>query len=105
MKPHIRNYIKAWSIGEQDQKLCEVHRRHGIYRDAQIHHITPRKMGGGKAELDEFWNLIGLCQECHDRAEGRSKKGDKFTREELYLLKLWPHHIEPHNPLEYRTSR
>jgi 5-methylcytosine-specific restriction endonuclease McrA len=91
VKAYLRNYNREWRYGEQDRKLCEVHLAEGREVDAaDVHHITPRRMGGGKPELDEFWNLIGLCRECHDRAEGRSKKHTKLTRDELYELKIWP---------------
>lgn len=49
-------------ILERDGKACA---RCGIKTKLSIHHIKPRSTGG----TDELYNLITLCQPCHDLVE------------------------------------
>lgn len=75
---HIKNYRKAWNLGEQDTVLCERCGRVGI----EIHHIAYRSHGGS----DEFGNLIGLCRGCHNDWAHWLGSG----HEKVYAAKRWP---------------
>ena len=53
----IKNPIKK-HVYIRDEYRC---RKCKSTRDLQLHHITPRRLGG----CDEAYNLITLCQKCH----------------------------------------
>lgn len=74
MQPHIRNYRKAFNIGDQDITLCEVC---GQVANS-IHHIQLRSQDGSN-HVD---NLVALCNYCHDASHGKIK-GDQLSAEAL----------------------
>ncbi len=53
---------------EDDVILCEM--MCGS-RAVDIHHIDSRKMGGSNS-MDYIENLMGLCRDCHIKAESDS---------------------------------
>ena len=57
-----------FDYGEQDFVMCEMCMQD---RAVDIHHIQSRGMGGSKS-LDFIENLMGLCRECHLKAESDS---------------------------------
>lgn len=64
--------------------MCEVC---GEKQANDIHHIEARGMGGDpQGKKDKIENLIALCRECHDRAEGKVKP--VLTKEELRKIHL-----------------
>ncbi len=75
MRRHIKNYIKATGLGEQDVQPCEIDFCSAIAVD--IHHVTFKSQGG----TDEYENLIGLCRRHHDEAHC-----GEITKEELYEI-------------------
>ena len=79
MKKHVRIYMKAMGIGEQDNPTCEVTLCCDIAVD--VHHIL-FKSQGGKDEID---NLIGLCREHHDIAHGKIR-GKALSKDTLRRL-------------------
>jgi 5-methylcytosine-specific restriction endonuclease McrA len=72
MKPHVRNYFKAFGYDESSILICECC---GVPA-SDVHHIEPRSSFGStrKKEQDAVDNLIALCRECHDEAHGRNSR-------------------------------
>lgn len=68
MKPHVRNYLRYFNLGEQDIVTCEVCGKAGRLDKGgyDIHHIVYRSQGGG----DEVENNMCLCRKCHSAAHG-----------------------------------
>ena len=60
--------MQFFDYGEQDFVMCEMCQQD---RAVDIHHIQGRGMGGSK-EQDFIENLMGLCRECHLKAESDS---------------------------------
>ena len=73
MKKYVKVYLDYFGYCEQDFIPCE---KCGC-RAVDVHHVNKRS-AGGKDEID---NLIGLCRECHDKAELKTKP--YITEEEL----------------------
>ena len=72
MRNHTKVYLKHCGYwGEYIP--CEICGREAV----DIHHIEPRGMGGSKNK-DTIENLMGLCRECHSKAESK-----KISKEEL----------------------
>ena len=71
MKPHIKNYLKYFNLGEQDTIRCENCGKEGrIDRGGfDLHHIVYRSHGGS----DDVNNICCLCRKCHDAAHGLAK--------------------------------
>ena len=65
MKKHTRIYLKHFGFGMDDFIPCELCGSRAV----DIHHISPRGMGGSK-QKDEIENLMALCRVHHDEAEG-----------------------------------
>ena len=61
MKPHVKNIMVFFGLGEQDVPVCE-----GCGLDAAVdaHHCTFRSEGGS----DEPDNNVLLCRSCHEKA-------------------------------------
>ena len=57
-----------FDYGEQDFVMCEMCMQD---RAVDIHHIQGRGMGGSN-QMDFIENLVGLCRECHLKAESDS---------------------------------
>jgi len=68
VKKHTKVYMQFFDYGEQDFVMCEMCQQD---RAVDIHHIQGRGMGGSK-EKDFIENLMGLCRECHNKAESDS---------------------------------
>lgn len=68
MVNHKKIYITEMDYAEGENIPCEM-----CYKIAvDIHHITPRGMGGSKCK-DYIENLIALCRECHIKAENEKQ--------------------------------
>jgi len=70
-KKHVKNYLKAYGLGEQDVILCEKCK--GVAVD--IHHIQYKSQGGA----DNVDNLIALCRKCHADIHLAKKKNFKVN--------------------------
>jgi len=57
-----------FDYGEQSFVMCEMCEQD---KATDIHHLSPRGMGGSK-EKDFIENLMGLCRDCHIKAESDS---------------------------------
>ena len=68
MKKHTKVYMDFFDYGEQDFVMCEMCQQD---RAIDIHHLNPRAMGGSKSK-DYIENLMGLCRDCHNKAESDS---------------------------------
>ena len=68
MRKHTKIYMQFFDYGEQDFVMCEMCQQD---RAVDVHHIQSRGMGGSK-EKDFIENLVGLCRECHIKAESDS---------------------------------
>jgi 5-methylcytosine-specific restriction endonuclease McrA len=66
MRPHVKNYLKAFGYDEADTILCEKCGTKAV----DIHHIEFRSRFGRKrnAERDAPENLVALCRTCHEAA-------------------------------------
>jgi hypothetical protein len=68
MKIHTKVYMQFFDYGETDFVMCEFCQQD---RAVDIHHLDSRGMGGSKNK-DYIENLMGLCRECHIKAESDS---------------------------------
>ena len=57
-----------FDYGETDFVMCEFCQQD---RAVDIHHLNSRGMGGSKTK-DYIENLMGLCRDCHNKAENDS---------------------------------
>ena len=72
---------KSKQIREQSNHLCEVCKDKGVYtyQNIEVHHIV--KVRDDETLLLDNYNLICLCQECHEKA-------DKGLIDKEYLKRL-----------------
>ena len=76
MKPHVRNYFRAFGYDESSVILCEC----GCQKIAtDIHHVTPRSLGG----KDTIDNLIALARNCHEAAHGAMAAAHKIKFKDI----------------------
>ena len=68
MKKHTKVYLDFFNYGEQDFIPCEMECGD---RAVDVHHLQSRGMGGSKNK-DYIENLMGLCRDCHIKAESDS---------------------------------
>ena len=68
MKIHTKVYMQFFDYGETDFVMCEMCQQD---RAVDIHHLDSRGMGGSKNK-DYIENLMGLCRDCHIKAESDS---------------------------------
>ena len=68
MKIHTKVYMTFFDYGETDFVMCEFCQQD---RAVDIHHLDSRGMGGSKNK-DYIENLMGLCRDCHIKAESDS---------------------------------
>ena len=61
--------MQFFDYGEQDFVMCEFCQQD---RAVDIHHLTKQSKFGSKKEKDYIENLMGLCRECHLKAESDS---------------------------------
>ena len=66
MKTHTKVYMQFFDYGEQDFIPCEMCGS----RATDIHHIERRTRN--KVTNDFVENLVGLCRDCHIKAESDS---------------------------------
>ena len=69
MKTHTKVYMQFFDYGEQDFVMCEMCQQD---RAVDIHHLTKQSKFGNKKEKDYIENLMGLCRDCHMKAESDS---------------------------------
>jgi hypothetical protein len=68
MRNHTKVYFDFFNYGEQDFIPCEMCGARAV----DIHHLTKQSKFGKKKEKDFIENLIGLCRDCHIKAENDS---------------------------------
>jgi len=78
MKRHVKIYLDFHGYTIADIIICEMPECGAVAVD--IHHIDPRGMGGNP-DKDVIENLVGLCRDCHDKAEAGI-----ITKDELKQL-------------------
>ena len=61
--------MQFFDYGEQDFVMCEMCQQD---RAVDIHHLTKQSKFGNKKEKDYIENLMGLCRDCHMKAESDS---------------------------------
>ena len=66
MKSHTKVYMQFFDYGEQDFIPCEMCGS----KATDIHHIERRTRN--KVTNDFVENLVGLCRDCHIKAESDS---------------------------------
>ena len=66
MQKHTKVYMQFFDYGEQDFIPCEMCGS----RATDIHHIERRTRN--KVTNDFVENLVGLCRDCHNKAEADS---------------------------------
>ena len=66
MKNHTKVYMQFFDYCEQDFVMCEFCQND---RAVDIHHLTKQSKFGSKKEKDYIENLMGLCRDCHNKAE------------------------------------
>lgn len=81
MRPHVKNYFKAFGYDESSLILCEICGRVGV----DIHHIEPRSKFGikNREDMDNVSNLACLCRKCHDDAHGVASRDIKIQLKEI----------------------
>ena len=64
--PYEYRKLRLQVYAEQDK--CCAHCGRQMYRptDGELHHISPRKMGGGSRD-DSRANIEMICKSCHRR--------------------------------------
>ena len=82
MKKHTKIYTQFFGIGEQDTPLCEMCGSPAV----DVLHIEPRGMGGSKTK-DYIENLVGLCRNCHNKAEKSKEFNKQVKAKHLILIK------------------
>jgi len=58
--------MQFFDYGEQSFVMCEACQQD---RAVDIHHLTKQSKFGNKKEKDYIENLMGLCRDCHNKAE------------------------------------
>ena len=58
--------MQFFDYGEQDFVMCEFCQND---RAVDKHHLTKKSKFGSKKEKDYIENLMGLCRDCHNKAE------------------------------------
>ena len=87
MMNHTKVYMNFFGYGEQDYIMCESCMRN---RAVDVHHLDNRGMGGvAEQRLDTIENLVGLCRECHNKAEHIEEFNDAVKIKHLRRLELW----------------
>ena len=72
-------YYKEMGLDKEWAIPCEVCNAPAT----EIHHITPRGMGGSK-KRDNIENLMAVCRACHNEADF----GTELPREKLQKIHL-----------------
>ena len=69
MRKHTKIYMDFFDYGETCTILCEMMCGE---KATDIHHLTKQSKFGSKKERDYVENLMGLCRDCHIKAESDS---------------------------------
>ena len=86
MQNHTKVYMNFFNYAEQDFIMCEMCQQD---KAVDIHHLNSRKMGGvgsnrirgtKKTDLDYIENLMGLCRDCHNKAESNDDSFNMYCR-------------------------
>lgn len=86
MKRHTKIYLNFFKYGLDDFVPCESCGAVAV----DVHHIDARGMGGdptGKKDVIE--NLVGLCRDCHNKAEHIPQFNQHVKQKHLKILELW----------------
>ena len=75
MKRYTKEYLDFFCYGEQDFIPCEMCGDRAV----DIHLLEKQGNIGKKKEKDYIENLVGLCRDCHNKAENDSMF-NMFTR-------------------------
>jgi hypothetical protein len=65
MQKHTKVYFDFFDYGMDSFIPCEMCGS----KATDIHHLTKRSKFGNKKERDFIENLIGVCRDCHNKAE------------------------------------
>ena len=65
MQKHTKVYMQFFNYEEQDFIPCEICGSRAV----DIHHLERQSKFGKKKEKDYIENLIGVCRDCHIKAE------------------------------------
>ena len=65
MQKHTKVYMQFFNYEEQDFVPCEMCGSRAV----DIHHLERQSKFGKKKEKDYIENLIGVCRDCHIKAE------------------------------------
>ena len=68
LKKHTKVYMTFFDYEETSFIMCEFCQQD---RAVDIHHLERRGMGGSNSK-DYIENLMGLCRDCHNKAESDS---------------------------------
>jgi len=87
VKPHIKNYFKAFGYDESSRILCEYC---GSGIGVEIHHVEPRSSFGSKRkdEQDHVDNLIALCRLHHHNAHDIWSRNWKIKFKEIVRQRM-----------------
>ena len=69
--------MQFFDYGEQDFVMCEMCQQD---RAVDIHHLTKQSKFGNKKEKDYIENLMGLCRDCHNKAESNDDSFNMYCR-------------------------
>ncbi len=69
LKKHTKIYMTFFDYGETDFIMCEFCEKD---KAVDIHHLEKQSKFGSKKEKDYIENLMGLCRDCHNKAENDS---------------------------------
>lgn len=78
MVHHKRVYIEFFYPGANNYDIilpCEICGKEAV----DIHHISPRGMGGSKNK-DDIENLMALCRSHHDKAEAEGYSEHELSK-------------------------
>ena len=87
MMRHTKVYMDFFGYGDQDTIMCESFCGK---RAVDVHHIDARGMGGNPdASKDVIENLVGLCRNCHEKAEHSEEFNESVKQKHLRRIELW----------------
>lgn len=87
MTNHAKVFLDSRNLTPGDVWLCEWCSKPSLVDNIEAHHIRRRGMGGNK-KLDYPQNLIGLCRECHQRADANLIGEEELTERATAISKM-----------------
>jgi len=85
LKRHKKIYLEFFGYQVGDYVPCEVCTAPAV----DIHHISPRGIGGDpQGKKDTIENLVALCRKHHDMC-GNAKFNKEVKRKHLKKVKHW----------------